>query len=93
MEIKLGAMNLDVFYKLIKEILQIEREEKNFPSHLKTLFGAYIESYRDLDASCFKEGVEGKADLMTEIQKVCDGIEECLDLYSRANLPCQWTGT
>lgn len=79
-------MKLDEFYKLTKEILQIEREEKNFPSHLKTLLGAYIESYRDLDASCFKEGIEGKAALMPEIKKACDGIEECLDLYSRANL-------
>ena len=79
-------MKLDEFYKLTKEILQIEREEKNFPAHLKTLLGAYIESFRDLDASCFKEGAEGKAALIPEIQKVCDSIENCLDLYSRANL-------
>ena len=53
-------MELDKFYKLIKDILQIEREEKNFPSHLKTLLGAYLESYRDLDGTYFKEGTDGK---------------------------------
>lgn len=79
-------MGLDEFYKLTKDILQIEREERNFPSHLKILLGAYMESCRDLDNSCFKDGADGKAVLLADIQKVCDGIEECIDLYSRANL-------
>lgn len=79
-------MKLDELYKLTKEILQIEREEENFPSHLNSLLGAYLESYRDLDDSYFKGGADDKASLMDEIQKVCDGIEECLDLYSHANL-------
>lgn len=79
-------MRLDEFYELAKDILQIEREEKNFPSHLKTILGAYLESYRDLDDSYFKEGADGKAALMEEIETLCDGIEECLDLYSHANL-------
>ena len=79
-------MRLDEFYKLTKDILQIEREEKDFPSHLNILLGAYLETYRDLDDSYFKDGTIGKAVLMDEIQKECDGIEECLNLYSRANL-------
>lgn len=79
-------MKIDEFYKLTKEILQIEREEKNFPLHLKTLLGACLGSYRALDDSYFKDGAAGKAALMEETQKVCDGIEECLDLYSRANI-------
>lgn len=79
-------MKLDEFLKLTKDILQIEREEKNFPSHLKILLGAYLESYGDLDDSYFKDGAKGKVALMNEVKKVCDGIEECLDLYSRANL-------
>ena len=79
-------MRLDEFYRLTKDILQIERKDKNFHLHLKKLLGAYLESYRHLDDSCFKEGAEGKFALMNEIQKVCDGIEECLDLYSCANL-------
>lgn len=79
-------MGLDEFYKLTKDILQIERKERNFPSHLKILLGAYMESCRDLDNSCFKDGSDGKAVLLADIQKVCDGIEECIDLYSRANL-------
>ena len=54
-------MNLDEFYKLTKDILQIERKEKDFPSHLMTLLGAYLESYRDLDDSYFKDGAEEKA--------------------------------
>ena len=79
-------MSLDEFYKLVKDILQLERETESFSSHLKTLLGAYIETYRDLNDSYFKDGAKGKAALMDEIQKVCDEIEECLDLYSRANL-------
>ena len=79
-------MKVDEFYKLIKDILQIERENNNFPSHLKTLLDAYLESYRDLDDSYFKGGVERKATLMDEVQKVCDSIEECLDLYSHADI-------
>lgn len=81
-----GVMRLNEFFKLIKDILQIEREEENFTSHLNILFGAYMESYRDLDDSYFKEGAEGKAALMNEIEEVCEEIEGCLDLYSRANL-------
>lgn len=79
-------MSLDEYYKTIKDILQIEREESNFPSHLKKLLGAYLESYNDLDDSYFKEGADGKTALMKEIQKVCDGIEACFDLYLHANL-------
>ena len=54
-------MRLDEFFKLTKDILQIKREEKNFPSHLKILLGAYLESYRDLDDSYFNDGAEEKA--------------------------------
>lgn len=79
-------MRLEEFYKLTKDILQRERKDKNFLLHLKTLLGVYLESYQNLDDSYFNERAEGKAALMNEIQKVCDGIEECLDLYSRANL-------
>ena len=79
-------MGLDEFFKLIKDILQIERVEKNFPSHLKKLLGAYLVSYKDLDDSYFKDGAEGKATLMNEVENACDRIVECLDLYSRANL-------
>lgn len=56
-----GVVKLEEFYKLTKDILQIEREEKDFASHLKTLLGAYLESYRDLDDSYFKDGAEEKA--------------------------------
>lgn len=79
-------MTLDKFYKQVKDILQIERKEKNFPSHLKTLLGAYLESYRDLDDSYFKDGTDGKVALMEDIQEVCKGVEDCLNLYSRANI-------
>ena len=79
-------MDLKEFYKLIKDILQIDREEENFQSHLETLFGATLESCRVIDNDYFKDGADGKAVLLEEIKKVCDGIMECLDLYSRANL-------
>lgn len=79
-------MNIEEFYKLIKDILQIEREGRSFPAHLETLLGAYLEAYRDIDDSCFKGGAEGKSALMTKIEDVCGKITECLDLYSRAKL-------
>lgn len=79
-------MELDEFYKSVKDLLQIEREEENFSSHLETLLGAYLGSCWELDDSYFMEGAEGKFALMNEIQKVCDEIEECLDLYSHANI-------
>ena len=47
-------MGIEKFYKLIKDILQIERERKSFPTHLETLIGAYLEAFRDIDDSCFK---------------------------------------
>jgi len=55
-------MYIEQFYKLIKEILQIEREGRSFPTHLKTLLGAYLEAYKDIDDSCFKEGAEERRD-------------------------------
>lgn len=79
-------MNVEQFYKLIKDILQIEREGKSFPTHLETLLGAYFEAYRDIDESCFNGGAEGKSALMAKIEDVCDKITECLDLYSRAKI-------
>lgn len=79
-------MNIEQFYKLVKDILQIERDGKSFPTHLETLLGAYLEAYRDIDDSCFKGGAEGKFALMTKIESVCEKITECLDLYSRAKL-------
>ena len=79
-------MNVEQFYKLIKDILQIEREGNSYPTHLKALLGRYLEAYRDIDDSCFKEGAEGKSALKTRIEDVCDKITECLDLYSRAKL-------
>lgn len=63
-------MNIEQFYKLIKDILQIEREGKSFPTHLETLIGAYLEAYRDIDDSCFKGGAEGKSALMAKIEDV-----------------------
>lgn len=79
-------MSLDEFYKLVKDILQLEREEVSFSSHLKTLFGAYLESCGDLNESYFEDDARDKTALMEEIQVVCDRIVECLDLYSHANL-------
>ena len=79
-------MGISEFYKLIKDILQIEREEKSFPSHLGCLLGACLETYRDLDDSYFKDGAAGKTTIMKEAQWVCDRIMECLYLYSQANL-------
>lgn len=79
-------MNVEQFYKLIKDILQIEREGKSFPTHLETLLGAYLEAYRDIDDSCFKDGAEGKFALMAKIEDFCGKITECLDLYSHAKL-------
>lgn len=79
-------MDLGEIYKLIKGILQIEREEKSFPSHLECLLDACLETYGNLDDSLFKEGDAGKAIIMKEAQGVCDRIMECLNLYSQANL-------
>lgn len=79
-------MNVEQFYKLIKDILQIEREGNCFSVHLKTLLGAYLEAYKDIDDSCFMDGAEGKSALRAKIEDVCDMIIECLDLYSHAKL-------
>lgn len=79
-------MNVEEFYKVIKDILQIEREMNSYPAHLETLLGAYLEAYRDIDDSCFKGCAEGKSALKAEIIEVCDKIMECLALYSRAKI-------
>jgi hypothetical protein len=73
-------MNLYEYYKVIKDIIQMERKEISFPSHLNMLLDAYMVSCSDLDDSFFMDGAVGKATLLNEIQKVCDGIGECFDL-------------
>lgn len=79
-------MNVEEFYKLIKDILQMERAGNSFPTHLNTLFGAYLEAYKDIDDSCFKDGSLGKNTLKGKIEEVVKKILECLDLYSHARL-------
>lgn len=78
-------MKIEEFYKLIKDILQIDREGDLFPSHLNKLFGAYIVSCEDIDEAYFNNATEKKA-LISQIEKVCKMIEDCLRLYSSAKL-------
>ena len=79
-------MNVEHFYKLIKGFLIEPREEKSFSSHLKSLLGGYLEAFMDIDDACFKDGYSGKIALRKKVIEVCDKIQDCLDLYSRAKL-------
>ena len=49
-------MKIEEFYKLVKDIMLIEREGRDFHSHLDTILGAYLVAYEDIDDSCFKVG-------------------------------------
>lgn len=79
-------MNINEFYKLVKGFLLEPREEENYSSHLKASFGGYLEAVMDIDNACFKDGSDGKINLKETIDKVCQRIIECIDLYSHAKI-------